>query len=153
MLNRKLTADDLGKEFSCNYAGTTIAVTLLCVEDNRLPYCFGLLNPQEELGSAINYWTDSKGRSAVMPASIVISEIEEPEEFRLTGKEVWKAADPEHEKQLDEALGLTEIKLKIPTAVLGVLEAEAKQKGVITKASIREILVKHAAALISIQDN
>ena len=142
MLNRKLTEADVGKEFELfgvpdgHYMEK---VTLLAVGEDKCYFRCEDLHPVE---------TDLTG--CTFPGDFVpcrVSEIEEPEEFRLTGKEIWKAADPEHEKQLDKALGLTEIKLKSPTAVLGALEAEAKQKGIITKALIREILVKHAAPL------
>jgi hypothetical protein len=160
MLNRKLTVADFGKDFiACDSAGTEFAVSLLYMDAHDfVMYTPGDSDKPETYFSvnADGFCTEESDPDNYRLGYKILKEVEvekEPEEFRLTGKEVWKAADPEHEKQLDEALGLTEIKLKIPTAVFGALEAEAKQKGIITKALIREILVKHAAALISLQDN
>lgn len=82
MLNRKLTEADIGKEFSLNYNGTPIAATLLYVEKSRLPYCFNMLNPPAGLGSYC--WTDADGRSSALPESVFVSEVEEPEEFKIT---------------------------------------------------------------------
>ena len=145
MLNRKLTLADLGKEFTCNENGVTSAVKLLYIEDETegYPYCFTCLSiAQAHYRTYSHIWTDSKGRGA---GSEVISEIEEPEEFRLTGKEVWRSSTDKEEKELDDALGLKEISLKINTSVFDALEEKAKQQGIILKALVRQILTDYLA--------
>lgn len=93
MLNRKLTAADIGKEFICNEHGAISAVKLLYIDEDLTagyPYCFTCLSiAQAHCFPTSHTWTDSKGNGA---GSEVVSEIEEPEEFRLTGKEVWRAS-------------------------------------------------------------
>lgn len=82
------------------------------------------------------------------PASVdvsEISEIEEPEGFRLTGKEVWAASTTKDENELNAALGLTELKLNISASVSEALREEASKRGIILKALIRQILTDHVA--------
>ncbi len=77
--------------------------------------------------------------------SVIVSEVEEPEEFRLTGKEVWRASTDKEEKELNDALGLKELNLKIDSSVFNALEEKAKQQGIILKALVRQILTDHVA--------
>lgn len=140
MLNRKLTAADIGKTFELygvpdgHYMER---VTLHAIEGDRCYLRCEDLQPVE---------TDLTGNT--FPGDFVpctVSEIEEPEEFRLTGKEVWRAATKEHQKELDDALGLKEINLRINASVFDALEEKAKQQGIIMKALVRQILTNHAA--------
>lgn len=140
MLNRKLTEADVGKTFELygvpdgHYMEQ---VTLQAIKDDRCYFRCEDLQPVE---------TDLTGNT--FPGDFIpctVSEIEEPEEFRLTGKEVWKPADTEHQKKLDDALGLKEISLKINASVFDALEEKAKQRGIILKALVRQILTEHVA--------
>lgn len=140
MLNRKLTEADIGKTFELygvpdgHYMER---VTLHAIEGDRCYFRCEDTHPVE---------TDLTGNT--FPGDLVpctVSEIEEPEEFQLTGKEVWRAATKEHEKELDAALGLKELKLKIDSAVFDALEEKAKQQGIILKALVRQILTDHVA--------
>lgn len=139
MLNRKLTEADIGKEFSCNYHGTTRVVKLLDVENSDIPYCFGTPTP------VLHIWTTERGVSVAVPLKISVSEIEEPEEFKLTGEEIWRASTDKEEKELNDALGLKELNLKIDSSVFDALEEEAKQQGIILKALVRQILTDYLA--------
>lgn len=138
MLNRKLTEADVGKTFELygvpdgHYMER---VTLQAIKDARCYFRCEDLQPVE---------TDLTGNT--FPGDLVpctVSEIEEPEEFRLTGKEVWRSATKEEQKELNDALGLKELNLKINSAVFDALEEKAKQQGIILKALVRQILTEH----------
>lgn len=140
MLNRKLTEADIGKTFELygvpdgHYMER---VTLHAIEGDRCYFRCEDMHPVE---------TNLIGNT--FPGDFVpctISEIEEPEEFRLTGKEVWRASTDKEEKELNDALGMKELNLKVDSAVFDALEQKAKKQGIILKALVRQILTNHAA--------
>jgi predicted HicB family RNase H-like nuclease len=134
MLNRKLTEADIGKTFELYGVpdGHYMELVILhAIEGDR---CYFRCEDQHPVE------TDLTGNGDFVPCSV--SEIEE---FKITGEEVWRSSTDKEEKELNGALGLKELNLKIDSAIFDALEEKAKLQGIILKDLVRQILTDHVA--------
>lgn len=57
-------------------------------------------------------------------------------------------ASAESEVDIDKALGLQTVELRLPTDIIKIMEDSAKSRGIILKALMRQVLVQEAASIV-----